>query len=161
MNGVQLFLLGRTLMKIGEEAIPTGGVGKRATSTRSVLIVMLDVYAHPDTTVGEIAVRSGLPQSAVSACVARLRETGSVVTATDPGDRRRTLVRQNPEVSDRRAEVAAAPIDVALSTALGTDDPDELAEVVALLDALARRLSPDVLARLTLEAPDAGSAGAG
>ncbi|MEV6583987.1 helix-turn-helix domain-containing protein [Streptomyces sp. NPDC051582] len=152
MNGVQLFLLGRTLMKIGEEAIPDGGVGERTTSTRSVLIVMLDVYAHPDTTVGEIAVRSGLPQSAVSACVARLRETGSVVAATDPRDRRRTLVRRNPEVSDRRAEVAAATIDGALSSALGTTDPAELAEVVALLEALAERLSPEMLARLT---PDA------
>ncbi|MFE2477622.1 MarR family transcriptional regulator [Streptomyces sp. NPDC001194] len=152
MNGVQLFLLGRTLMKIGEEAIPTGGVGKRTTSTRSVLVVMLDVYAHPDTTVGEIAVRSGLPQSAVSACVARLRETGSVVTATDPRDRRRTLVRRNPGMSDRRAEVASSSVDGALSTALGTGDPAELAEVVALLEALAERLSPEVLARLT---PDA------
>lgn len=152
MNGVQLFLLGRTLMKIGEEAIPTGGVGKRAMSTRSVLIVMLDIYEHPDTTVGEIAVRSGLPQSAVSACVARLRETGSVVTATDPSDRRRTLVRQNPEVTDRRAEVAAAPVDAALATALGTQDPVDVAEVLALLEALARRLSPEMLARRTLEA---------
>ncbi len=151
MNGVQLFLLGRTLMKIGEEAIPTESLGKRQMSTRSVLIVMLDIYAHPDTTVGEIATRSGLPQSAVSACVARLRETGSVVTETDPRDRRRTLVRQNPEVTDRRAEVAATRVDDALATALGTEDPVEVTEVIALLEALARRLSPEVLARL---APD-------
>ncbi|MFD7561241.1 MULTISPECIES: MarR family transcriptional regulator [unclassified Streptomyces] len=136
-------------MKIGEEAIPTDRLGKRPTSTRSVLIVMLDIYAHPDTTVGEIATRSGLPQSAVSACVARLRETGSVVTRTDPRDRRRTLVRQNPEVTDRRAEVAGARVDDALATALGTDDPVEVAEVVALLEALSRRLSPEVLARLS------------
>ncbi|MFE3288490.1 MarR family transcriptional regulator, partial [Streptomyces sp. NPDC059233] len=132
-------------MKIGEEAIPTDRVGKRPMSTRSVLIVMLDVYAHPDTTVGEIATRSGLPQSAVSACVARLRETGSVVTRTDPRDRRRTLLRQNPEMTDRRAEVAGARVDDALAAALGTDDPVEVAQVVALLEALARRLSPDVL----------------
>ncbi|MFJ8017069.1 MarR family transcriptional regulator [Streptomyces sp. NPDC096339] len=138
-------------MKIGEEAIPTDRVAKRPMSTRSVLIVMLDIYAHPDTTVGEIATRSGLPQSAVSACVARLRETGSVVAQTDPRDRRRTLVRQNPEVTDRRAEVAGARIDDALGTALGTDDPVEVAQVVALLEALARRLSPEALARLAPE----------
>ncbi|MFD9728635.1 MarR family transcriptional regulator [Streptomyces sp. NPDC059072] len=138
-------------MKIGEEAIPTDRVGKRPMSTRSVLIVMLDVYAHPDTTVGEIATRSGLPQSAVSACVARLRETGSVVTRTDPRDRRRTLLRQNPEMTDRRAEVAGARVDDALAAALGTDDPVEVAQVVALLEALARRLSPDVLTRLAPE----------
>ncbi|RSS80839.1 helix-turn-helix domain-containing protein [Streptomyces sp. WAC06614] len=141
-------------MKIGEEAIPTERVGKRATSTRSVLIAMLDIYAHPDTTVGEIATRTGLPQSAVSACVARLRETGSVVTATDPRDRRRTLVRRNPEVGDRRAEVASTTVDAALATALGTDDPVEVAQVVALLEALDRRLSPEVLTRLGPDGPD-------
>ncbi|WP_432174634.1 MarR family winged helix-turn-helix transcriptional regulator [Streptomyces sp. Tue6028] len=148
MNGAELFLLGRTLMKIGEEAIPTEGVGRRSTSTRSMLIVMLDVYAHSDTTVGEVSARTGLPQSAVSACVARLKEAGSVLTTTDPADRRRSLLRQNPEITGRRAEVAAAPVDEALGAALGTDDPAAVAETVALLEQLAERLSPKVLGRL-------------
>ncbi|MFC3572049.1 MarR family transcriptional regulator [Streptomyces yaanensis] len=148
MNGAELFLLGRTLMKIGEEAIPTEGVGRYSTSTRSVLIVMLDIYAHPDTTVGEVATRTGLPQSAVSGCVARLRETGSVLTTTDPADRRRTLLRRDPEISGRRAQVAAAPIDAAVGTALGTDDAQEIADTIALLEQLAERLSPKVLDRL-------------
>lgn len=148
MNGVELFLLGRTLMKIGEEAIPTEGIGPRSTSTRSMLIVLLDVYAHPDTTVGEIAARTGLPQSAVSGCVARLKEAGSVAAAPDPADRRRTLLRRSPEVSGRRAEVAATPVDSALADALGTDDPDRIADTVGLLEQLAERLSPDVLGRL-------------
>ncbi|MFI9828834.1 MarR family winged helix-turn-helix transcriptional regulator [Streptomyces sp. NPDC051913] len=148
MNGAELFLLGRTLMKIGEEAIPTDGIGKQATSTRSMLIVMLDVYAHPDTTVGEVATRTGLPQSAVSGCVARLKEVGSVLTTTDPTDRRRSLLRQNPEVTGRRAEVAAAPVDEAVGAALGTDDPVAVADTVHLLEQLARRLSPQSLGRL-------------
>ncbi|MCX4992847.1 MULTISPECIES: helix-turn-helix domain-containing protein [unclassified Streptomyces] len=148
MNGAELFLLGRTLMKIGEEAIPTEGVGPRSTSTRSMLIVMLDVYAHTDTTVGEVALRTGLPQSAVSACVARLREAGSILTATDPADRRRSLIRRNPEITGRRAEVAASPIDYALGAALDTEDSATIAETVALLEQLAERLSPDVLGRL-------------
>ncbi|MGW2822390.1 MarR family winged helix-turn-helix transcriptional regulator [Streptomyces sp. NPDC001443] len=147
MNGVELFLLGRTLMKIGEEAIPTEGLEDHATSTRSMLVVMLDVYAHPDTTVGEIAARTGLPQSAVSGCAARLRETGSVLAAPDPTDRRRTLLRQNPEVSGRRAEVAATPVDGALGAALGTEDAEEIARTVALLEQLAARLSPGVPGR--------------
>jgi DNA-binding MarR family transcriptional regulator len=148
VNGVELFLLGRTLMKIGEETIPTDGVGTYSTSSRSVLIVMLDVYAHPDTSVSEITHRTGLPQSAVSGCVARLKEVGSVVTAPDPADRRRTLLRRNPEVSERRAEVAAAPVEAALGAALGTSDADEIARTVTLLEQLAERLSPDVLGRL-------------
>lgn len=138
-------------------AIPTGGVGPRPTSTRSVLIVMLDVHAHPDTTAGEVGARTGLPRSAVSACVARLRETGSVPAGTDPTDRRRTLFRQSPEVSGRRAEVAAASIDGALAAALGTDDEHTVAESVSLVEQLAARLSPKVLDRLR-ESPSGGSA---
>ncbi|MFE2578537.1 MarR family winged helix-turn-helix transcriptional regulator [Streptomyces sp. NPDC059378] len=147
MNGVELFLLGRTLMKIGEEAIPTEGLADYATGTRSMLVVMLDVYAHPDTTVGEIAARTGLPQSAVSGCVARLRETGSVLATPDPADRRRTLLRQNPEVEGRRAEVAGTPVDGALGAALGTEDAEEIARTVALLEQLAARLSPGIPGR--------------
>lgn len=136
-------LLGRTLMKIGEEAIPTEG--KQATGVRSVLIVLLDIIEHPDSSVGEITARTGFPQSHVSASVARLREAGSVVTEVDSADRRRLLVRKAPKVSERALEVASTPIDAALGAALGTDD---VAEVVAQLEALAERLTPDTLARL-------------
>ncbi|NUS25309.1 MAG: MarR family transcriptional regulator [Streptomyces sp.] len=97
---------------------------------------------------GEVATRTGLPQSAVSGCAARLKEVGSVLTTTDPADRRRSLLRQNPEVTGRRAEVAAAPVDTAVGSALGTDDPAAVAEKVDLLEQLAQRLSPQALGRL-------------
>ncbi|MEV0151923.1 MULTISPECIES: FAD-dependent oxidoreductase [unclassified Nonomuraea] len=151
MNAVDLFLLGRTLMKIGEEAMPTEGIGPQTTSVRTVLIVVSDVRSHPDTSVGEIVARTGLPQSAVSASVARLREAGAVVTEPDPRDRRRTVIRHAPKLSDRVAEVRAAPIEPALALALGGAEPaghDEVTEVTALLEALAARLTPDSLARL-------------
>ncbi|GAA5192242.1 hypothetical protein GCM10023322_51430 [Rugosimonospora acidiphila] len=148
MNGIELFLLGRTLMKIGEEAIPTDGVGQYSTSHRSVLIVASDIRAHPDSAVGEIAERTGFPQSKVSACVARLREAGAVDTSTDPQDRRRLLVRPASQVSERVAQVRAAPIDSALGAALGSRDPQVLTEVRAALDALARHLTPQAIARL-------------
>ncbi|WP_433350299.1 MarR family transcriptional regulator [Microtetraspora malaysiensis] len=148
MNGVELFLLGRTLMKIGEEALPTEGIGQHSTSVRTVLIVATDARAHPGSAVGEIAVRTGLPQSAVSAAVARLRQAGAVVTEPDPRDRRRLLIRPAPDASPRVAEVRSASIDAALAAALGTDDPERVAQVVALLDELARHLSPEALARL-------------
>ncbi|OLT38191.1 MarR family transcriptional regulator [Actinomadura sp. CNU-125] len=148
MNGVDLFLLGRTLMKIGEAALPTEGVGAHSTSVRTVLIVAGDVRDRPGGAVGEIAARTGLPQSAVSGAVARLREAGAVVTEPDPRDRRRLLVRPAPEASARVAEVRATPIDAALSTALDTDDPERLAAIVALLDELARHVTPQALTRL-------------
>ncbi|MET9063454.1 MarR family winged helix-turn-helix transcriptional regulator [Streptosporangium sandarakinum] len=142
MNGVDLFLLGRTLMKIGEEAMPTESIGPQTTSTRTVLVVVADLRGHAETSIGEIAARTGLPQSAVSAAVGRLRTVGAVVTGPDPADRRRTLVKVTPEVPERVTEVRAAPIDGPLAKALGTDDPARVAEVVALLETVAARLSP-------------------
>ncbi|MEU9291927.1 helix-turn-helix domain-containing protein [Streptomyces sp. NPDC048275] len=144
MNGVELFLLGRALMKIGEEALPEppGGAGRYAGSARLVLIVASDIAAHPDTAVGEIAARTGLPQSQVSSAIARLKEAGSVQTAPDPVDRRRVLVRQVAEVSERVAQVRAAGIEDALAVALGSDDPHRLREVSEALDVLARNLLP-------------------
>lgn len=148
MNGVELFLLGRVLMKIGEEALPTEGIGQHSTSVRTVLIVAGDVSGHPGSAVGEIAARTGLPQSAVSGAVARLRETGAVVTEPDPRDRRRVLIRPAPEASPRVAEIRSTSIDAALATALGTDDPAHVDRIVALLAELGRHLTPQALARL-------------
>lgn len=134
-----MFLLGRTLMKIGEEAMPEPR-GGRTGGTRAVLIVLSDIVVHPDSAVGEIAARTGLPQSQVSTAVARLKETGSVVTAPDPDDRRRSLVRPATETSERVAEVRGTSIDAALEGALGGDE--HLAEVMGALETLARHLSP-------------------
>lgn len=148
MNGVELFLLGRTLMKIAEEAMPTEGPGEYSTSVRSVMIVASDIFENPGSSVGQVATRTGLPQSQVSACVARLREAGSIETEPDPKDRRRVLIRQAGKVSDRVAVIRSTPINPALAAALGTDDPRQVEEVVAALEALAQRLSPDMLARM-------------
>lgn len=127
-------------MKIGEEAIPArAGLHQLPASVRSVLI---DIFEHPGSSVGEISVRTGFPQSHVSASVARLREYRAVVTAIDPNDRRRTLVRPNPEVPRQAEPLTSAPIDAALAAALGTENPMEIAEVAAALETLALRLTP-------------------
>ncbi|MER7466167.1 helix-turn-helix domain-containing protein [Streptomyces sp. NPDC097981] len=149
MNAVELFLLGRTLMKIGEGAMPEPeGGGRHGGSVRSVLIVASDVATHPDSAVGEIATRTGLPQSQVSTAVARLKEAGAVITAPDPADRRRLLVRQAPEVSGRVAQVRAGSIEDALASALGDAAPEHLKEVGDALEVLARHLSPQAPARM-------------
>ncbi|MFJ9519607.1 MarR family winged helix-turn-helix transcriptional regulator [Kitasatospora sp. NPDC101801] len=145
MNGVDLFLLGRTLMKIGESAIPEppGGTAGRPGSTRTVLIVATDVAAHPGTTASEVVARTGIPQSQVSTAVARLREAGSVGTAPDPADGRRTLIHPAAEPSARVAEIRATTVTDALADALGDGDPDRLREVAEALAVLARHLTPD------------------
>ncbi|MBO2460378.1 MarR family transcriptional regulator [Actinomadura violacea] len=145
MNGVELFLLGRTLMKIGEEAMPAPRGGP-AGGTRAILIVLSDIVGHPGSAIGEIAERTGLPQSQVSTAVARLRKTGSVVAEPDPDDRRRSLVRKADEDSDRVAEVRSTTIDAALTAAL--DGSDHLAEVTDALAVLARHLGPESLTHL-------------
>ncbi|GHJ44656.1 hypothetical protein Cs7R123_19980 [Catellatospora sp. TT07R-123] len=147
MNGVDLFLLGRTLMKIGEEAIPSPAGGQHLAD-RTVLIVAADVAAHPGSSISEITERIGFPQSAVSGSVARLRDAGAVRTATDPADRRRQLVHPAEQVSDRVAAIRASGVEAALAAALGTADPGRLAEVVAALDTLARHLGPAALTKL-------------
>jgi DNA-binding MarR family transcriptional regulator len=146
MNGLELFLLGRTLMKIAEAAIPAAGSQQLPATVRSVL---LDVFEHPESSIGEIAARTGFPQSHVSAAVARLRALGGALeTTVDPRDRRRTLVRPAPEADVQAGQPAAPPVERALAAALGTDDPREIAAVVAGLEDLARRLTPQALARI-------------
>ncbi|WP_225802436.1 helix-turn-helix domain-containing protein [Streptomyces sp. NK15101] len=146
MNGMDLALLGRTLMKLGEASIPTGGIGAHGTSTQSVIIVAADVKAHPGTSVKDIAARTGFPQSKVSACVARLREAGAVESRTDPSDRRRTLITPSRTTSPRVAEVRSADVDGVLALVL--EDPSRLDEVKAALSVVAEHLGPSVLARI-------------
>lgn len=148
MNGVDLFLLGRTLMKIGEKALPTEGLGDQSGSARTVLIVVSDIRTHPGSAINEIVTRTGLPQSAVSAAVARLREAGAVVTEPDARDRRRLRIQPAPEISSRVEQVRSTSIDTALAKALAIDDPHRVAEIIALLEELARNLSPQALNRL-------------
>jgi DNA-binding MarR family transcriptional regulator len=138
VNGLELFLLGRKLMKLGEEAIPPSGFHQMPTSVRSVLV---DVYEHPGSSVSEITARTGFPQSHVSASVARLREAGGLITTTDPADRRRTLVSPNPEVRRGLPSLAWEPVDAVLAGAIGTGDPGQVTEAVAALELLARLLT--------------------
>lgn len=144
MNAVELYLLGRTLMKLGEDALPEppGGASAYPGSTRTVLIVAADVATHPASTVTEVVKRTGLPQSQVSTAVARLREAGVVGTDVDPADRRRTVITQQAEVSDRLAEVRAAPILPTLTAALD-GDAEVARRVSRQLDELGQLLLPD------------------
>ena len=154
MSGLELFLLGRNLMKIGEEAIRAEasfaiamrtGSRKLPTSVRSVLI---DIRDHPNSSIGEITARTGFPQSHVSASVARLREERAVVTVVDSSDRRRTLVGPSPEALPTAAPSNPARVERVLRAALATDDAADLAEVVSALETLAQRLTPEALARI-------------
>lgn len=136
MDGVGLYLLGRRLMKLGEQAVPPSASTRMPVSTRSVLV---DVLTHPGTSVGEVAGRTGFPQSLVSAAISYLRANGALVTAPDPVDRRRTLASGAPDLPARVAQVGTGTIDSVLASA--TTDPEA---AHALLDRLATLLrDPD------------------
>jgi len=152
MTPVEIILLGRTLMKIGEQALPAPEDGTPLGGERTVVIVMTDIYENPGTTVGEVARRTGLPQSAVSGSVARLRSVGSVISEPDPRDRRRQLLGRNPNLTARRHAVATATIDEAVAAALGEHTPADLAEVLSALQTLGDWLTPQTVTRLRPEA---------
>jgi DNA-binding MarR family transcriptional regulator len=140
VNGLELFLLGRRLMKLGEEAIPSSGFRELTTSVQSVLV---DAFSYPGSSVSEIALRTGFPQSHVSMSVARLRELGALKTEVDPADRRRTLVRATSAALQRGAERGSEPVDATLLAAMGAEATEEdLARALAALDLLASALMP-------------------
>ncbi|HTR71489.1 MAG TPA: winged helix DNA-binding protein [Mycobacteriales bacterium] len=145
MDALELFVLGRKLMKLASRALPEGGL---SSSVRSVLI---DVAAHPDSSISQITERTGFPQSHVSTSVARLREMNAVRTSPDPLDGRRTLVRVTPETIRRVARSRTGPVDGLLAGVLGDDDPAVLAEVIDALEMLSRRLTPKARARIAAE----------
>ena len=141
MNGLELYLLGRRLMKLGEEALPPSGLDDMAASVRSVLT---DVFSHPGSSVSEIKERTGFPQSHVSSSVARLRDLGVLVTAPDPADRRRTLVRPAEGMVQKAVRRATTSVDSTLAQAMSPDAEDRLPEVLAALDLLGELIMPQV-----------------
>jgi DNA-binding MarR family transcriptional regulator len=125
-------------MKLGEQAMPQAGFVRLPSSVQTILI---DVSEYPDSSISQIVGRTGFPQSIVSEAVARLRDRGALITAVDPKDRRRTLVRLSPDIRQRMRRAPAESIAPAIGTALGIDDADELAEVLSTLQLLASRFS--------------------
>ena len=137
MTARDLYLLGRRLAKLAEEAMRGRDAPPVPTGLR---LIVMDVSEHPDSSIGEIAARTGLPQSHVSHSVARLRARGALETAGDPRDGRRTLVRMGGRTAARAARLGSVPVDGALGAAAGIIDPRELAGLVATLESLAARL---------------------
>jgi DNA-binding MarR family transcriptional regulator len=142
VNAFELFLLGRKLMKLGEQAIPSSG--QQSAMATSVRLVMADIAYHPGSSVSDITERTGFPQSHVSQSIARLREFGAVVTEPDPADRRRTLVRPVEGALRRGARQAAMPTDQAIAEAIGPEARDQLPEALAALDLLGQLIVPEI-----------------
>ena len=146
MDPEELFLAGRLLMKLGQRATPGSGGQRLPLSVRTVLS---DAAAHPGSSIGELAARTGLLQSHVSTAVVRLRRAGLLVTNPDPEDGRRTLVR----VRDAAAASAPTPAQLdallvqALTARLGSAGAARVAEVTQALEVIVKNLKPPRAAR--------------
>ncbi len=150
-------MLGRKLMKIAESAFATDQPdGALPTSVRMVLV---DISAHPGSSIGEITARTGFPQSHVSASVARLREQRVLETSVDAVDARRTLVSLGDSFRERLATRAPVSIDAALAAELASPARENLAQVIDALEAVAERIMPEALRRTRITSADVTEAG--
>jgi SAM-dependent methyltransferase/DNA-binding MarR family transcriptional regulator len=132
MDGVQLYLLGQELMRIGEQTLPEESGLRRLPS--SVRLVLADLAQHPGTSVGAIAKRTGLPRDLVHASVSRLADKDFLETAVDPAGSQPVIIKLDPSFQE------AGPADTALAVALGASDPGQVGEIAASLESLALRL---------------------
>jgi DNA-binding MarR family transcriptional regulator len=132
MDGVRLHRLGKRLIDLSR-TVTTAAADP--TMTAGEVAVLEDVFKHPDSPVIDIQARTGFAQSHVSGSVARLKARGLLVTAQDPEDGRRTLVRLAEPA--RRAIIRRAnrPADSALAAAV--PDAERASRVAELLDELA------------------------
>ena len=142
MNGLQLCVLGRELIRIGEAAIPEDSDFHRFPG--SVRFILTDVFAHPSASISEIADRTGFPEEHVSASVDRLRADNFVETLADPAAQHVTIVRPVRRISagsTGSTERATTAVQGSLAAALEGHDEGDAAELVATLESLARRLA--------------------
>ena len=133
MEAGRLYRLIRQLRTLAGAA--TGGSGADSVSP-SVIAVVEDLAAHPDSSITEIVGRTGLVQSMVSTAVAQLRAEGVLQTAPDPRDRRRTLVTMTAAMCAERPRTGGT-IDEALRQIRPELDDNRRAEVVHHLERVA------------------------
>jgi DNA-binding MarR family transcriptional regulator len=123
VNALELYQVGRWLSRVAEDAMRPPGAPVTPPGAR---LILMDISAHADCSIGEIASRTGLPQGYVSGTVARMREQGVFETRPDPADRRRTLVRLTDDIPRSVMRAGAVRVDDALLKALagsgGTDE---------------------------------------
>jgi DNA-binding MarR family transcriptional regulator len=136
----QLHRLARLLREVALAGTTDPGEARPAPG---LVAVTEDIAGHPDTTVGEIATRTGLAQSLVSTAVAKLKAAGVVQSRPDQNDRRRVRLDITPAA---RTHVFAGrggrDITAALHERFPDLPPERIAAIEALLDQLATELQP-------------------
>ena len=139
MNKGELYYLARRLKQHAEQAIGArpGQVDAVPVRDQLVLGVVLEAPASP---VGQIARRLSMAQSAVSAAVVALRQSGLVVTSVDSNDGRVTRVSPSEKLDQWARNNLDGAIDDVLDPLLGGMSADEQACVRRALGLLHRAL---------------------
>jgi len=138
LSAGELYRLARVLREVAlaVTADPDG-----APPPLALVVISEDIARHDETTVGEIAARTGLAQSLVSKTVAQLREAGVVQSRADNSDRRRSRI----SITDAaRSQVFPArggrSITDALHARFAKLPPERINTVETLLDRLIAEL---------------------
>lgn len=134
----ELFRVARVLREVALQAARDPGA---AAPSKGIVLVTDDIARHDNTTVTEIAARTGMAQSLVSKVVAQLHDGGVVDATVDQSDRRRTRLRLTDLARTQvLPERAHRPVTDALRQQLPGLDDETLARVEATLEQLAHSL---------------------
>jgi DNA-binding MarR family transcriptional regulator len=136
----QLHRLARLLREVALAGTADPGEPRPAPG---LIAVTEDIARHRDTTVGEIATRTGLAQSLVSTAVAKLKAAGVVQSQPDQNDRRRVRLDITPAARTHVfADRGGREITAALHERFPDLPPERITTIETLLDQLANELQP-------------------
>jgi DNA-binding MarR family transcriptional regulator len=122
--------------------------------------VLLQLGAHRQMTVGEIAAGLTCSMPAASELVDRLVDAGHLVRASDPADRRRVLVAATPDserISVHLREMREAQVRYALDQLEPEERPTFIKSLQALVAGLTHAEGVPDTASQTVQPPDGGS----
>lgn len=131
----------RTARLLRELALAAARDPHEAMPSEGLVVVTDDVVHHPDTTVTEIAERTGMAQSLVSKVVAALREGNVVETVPDEADRRRTRIRTTAVARQLLPERGRRPVGEAVRQRFPELDQKARARIEAAVEELAHHLA--------------------
>lgn len=137
----EIWLLARAIAEGLEDTLAPAAAESGLTLTQARLLICC---AHqPDLTAGELSRRTGIAAANISSMCKRLERDGLLQRLRDPQDERLVHIRLT-----ERGEAAMQAMDAAIAArygrALGEEDPEELAQIMAglqKLGALLKRLN--------------------
>ncbi len=140
MDASDLYFVARYLLAAARRTIVPQADGQLSGTER---LVLEDLVESAPTSVVDIARRTQIAQSRVSAIIATWRGRGAINVSLDPKDRRRTLVEPSDGLKAQYLTGALASADHVFDQLGVPLNADDRARIYAALDVLHKRLRPD------------------